>query len=230
MIILCLALLVLFPSNAHDVKNLFFTKEDCYKVGEPLSKGYLHVDAIHQIYFEEYGNPEGVPVLILHGGPGGGCKRVMAQYFDPEFYHVIMFDQRGCNRSTPYACLKDNTPQHSVHDIEMLRKHLSITSWIVTGGSYGTLLALLYAQTHPECVTHLVLRGVFLGRKSEYENILHDMSKFFPEAYEKLLDLFSEDEKKDFITSFTKRISVDIYRLHNPLPMLLCITITYAQH
>lgn len=214
--ILLLILFAISSVHAHDIKNLFFQKEICYKVDEPFRADYLTVDEIHRIYFEEYGNPQGVPVLILHGGPGGGCKKVMAKYFDPTFYRIIMFDQRGCNRSAPYACLTNNTPQHSVHDIEILRNHLDIDTWIVTGGSYGTLLALLYAQTHPGHVTHLVLRGIFLGRKNDYENILWNMSKFFPEAYAELLDLFTEDEKKDFLHAFDKRITVDDVSLVQP--------------
>ena len=134
---------------------------------DPFDQRMIDVGDGHTVYVEQAGNPDGVPVVVLHGGPGGGCSPAMRRYFDPSVYRVILFDQRGCGRSRPHASVTANTTWHLVSDIELIRDALEIDKWIVFGGSWGATLSLIYAQTHPERVTHLVLRGVFLMMKEE---------------------------------------------------------------
>ncbi|MEI8256920.1 MAG: alpha/beta fold hydrolase, partial [Deltaproteobacteria bacterium] len=136
---------------------------------EPRMTGRLRVSDVHELYFEESGNPEGKPVVFLHGGPGGGTEPKYRRFFDPDRYRIVLFDQRGCGKSTPHASLVDNTTQHLVSDIETLRKHLGIARWQVFGGSWGSTLALAYAEAHPEAVSEIVLRGIFLLRKQEID-------------------------------------------------------------
>src|SRR3954466_10562205 len=134
---------------------------------KPYKTGRLKVSDLHELYYEEVGNPKGAPVLFVHGGPGGGIESSHRRYFDPEHYRVILFDQRGCGQSTPYAELRENTTWDLVADMERLREHLAIERWQVFGGSWGSTLALAYAEEHPSRVTELVLRGIFLLRKLE---------------------------------------------------------------
>jgi proline iminopeptidase len=136
---------------------------------EPFRTGFLRVSDVHEIYFEESGNPDGKPAVFLHGGPGGGTDGKMRTFFNPQVYRIVLFDQRGCGKSRPHANLVDNTTWHLVADIERLREHLGIKRWLVFGGSWGSTLALAYAQTHPDAVTELVLRGIFLLRKWEID-------------------------------------------------------------
>ena len=131
---------------------------------EPFDSGRLSVDEVHEVYYEQSGSPNGKPVLFVHGGPGGGTHPGHRQYFDPRAYRIILFDQRGCGRSTPHAELRDNTTWHLVSDMEHLREHLGIERWQLFGGSWGSTLSLAYAQTHPDRVTEPVLRGIFLLR------------------------------------------------------------------
>ncbi|MEP6941027.1 MAG: alpha/beta fold hydrolase, partial [Rudaea sp.] len=136
---------------------------------EPFDTGFLKVSPLHDLYYEQCGNPQGKPVVFLHGGPGAGCNARSRQFFDPAHYRIVLFDQRGCGRSKPHAELTDNTTWHLVADIEALRKHLGIERWQVFGGSWGSTLALAYAQAHPACVSELVLRGIFMLRRWEME-------------------------------------------------------------
>ena len=136
---------------------------------EPYSTGTLQVSSLHRIYYEESGNPNGKPVVFLHGGPGGGTEPKQRRFFDPDAYRIVLFDQRGCGRSTPHAELRENTTWDLVADIERLRTHLQVERWQVFGGSWGSTLALAYAETHPERVTELVLRGIFMLRRWELE-------------------------------------------------------------
>ena len=140
-----------------------------YPAIEPYETGRLQVDARHSLYWEQCGNPEGKPVVLLHGGPGGGCSANMRRFHDPAKYRIVLFDQRGCGRSLPHADLQANTTQHLVHDIERLRESLGVNRWLVLGGSWGATLALAYAQAHVERVTGLILRGVFTGRQCEVD-------------------------------------------------------------
>ncbi len=137
---------------------------------DPFDQRMMDVGQGHRIYVEQCGNPKGIPVVVLHGGPGGGCSPVMRRYFDLEVYRVILFDQRGCGRSTPHASVTNNTTWHLVDDIEAIRTSLEIDAWCVFGGSWGATLSLIYAQAHPDRTTHLILRGVFLMTRTELEN------------------------------------------------------------
>jgi proline iminopeptidase len=179
-----------------------------YKPIEPYRTGSLAVDGRHCLYFEECGNPDGKPAVFLHGGPGAGCNANMRRFHDPEAYRIILFDQRGCGRSTPHADLTDNTTWDLVADIEKLRVHLGIESWQVFGGSWGSTLALAYAQRHPDKVSELVLRGIFMLRRWElewfYQNGAH---RLFPEAWQPYRDLIPESERDDFILAYHKRLT-----------------------
>ena len=154
---------------------------NCIRPIEPFRHGYLRVSDVHEIYYEECGNPAGKPAVFLHGGPGAGSDKRARQFFDPHHYRIVVFDQRGCGRSRPSASLVENTTWHLVADIERLRKHLGIERWLVFGGSWGSTLALAYAEAHPERVTELVLRGIFLLRYAEIRWFYqHGASEIFP--------------------------------------------------
>jgi proline iminopeptidase len=183
---------------------------DFYPAIRPYSSGYLRVSPVHEIYYEESGNPAGKPVVFLHGGPGGGSDAKMRCFFNPKRYRIVLFDQRGCGRSRPSASLVDNTTWHLVSDIEALRQHLKIERWQVFGGSWGSTLALAYAQKHPERVTELVLRGIFLVRRWELEWFYQDpggAAALFPDLWEHYLAPLSAEERKDCIGSYYKRLT-----------------------
>jgi proline iminopeptidase len=174
---------------------------------QPYRTGYLQVSPEHSIYFEESGNPAGKPAVFLHGGPGGGTSPRQRRFFDPARYRIVLFDQRGCGKSRPHASLHDNTTWHLVADIEALRKHLGIESWLVFGGSWGSTLSLAYAQKHPDRVTALVLRGIFLLRRWELEWFYQrGASLFFPEAFDAYLAPIPPAERADMITAYHKRL------------------------
>lgn len=177
---------------------------------EPFSTGRLRVDALHELHYEQYGNPYGKPVLFLHGGPGGGTSRVHSRFWDPARHRVVLFDQRGCGKSTPHASLVDNTTWHLVSDIEALRKHLSIGRWQVFGGSWGSTLALAYAQRHPEVVSELVLRGIFLLRPRELHWFYQEgAGRIFPDAWEHYIEPIPEAERGDLMAAYYKRLTSD---------------------
>lgn len=177
---------------------------------EPWDTGILEVDARHKLYYEQCGNPDGKPVVLLHGGPGGGCSDKMRRFHDPGKYRIVLFDQRGAGRSTPHADLVDNTTWHLVADIEALRHRLGIERWQVFGGSWGSTLALAYAQKHPERVAELVLRGIFMLRRWELEWFYQQgASRLFPEAWERYLSPIPEVERHDLITAFHRRLTSD---------------------
>ena len=174
---------------------------------DPFDQRMLSVGDGHSIYVEQCGNPNGIPVVVLHGGPGGGCSPMMRRYFDPAVYRVILFDQRGCGRSRPNASVDSNTTWHLVADIELIRKTLQIEDWIVFGGSWGATLALIYAQTHPEWVTHLVLRGVFLSTRRELDWFYQGgAGAFWPDLWQKFSGLIPEDERHDIIAAYHRRL------------------------
>ena len=169
----------------------------------------LDVDGTHTIYYEESGNPNGVPVIFLHGGPGCGTAPSCRQYFDPEFYRIILFDQRGSGKSTPRACLENNDTWHIIEDIEKIREKLNIDKWLVFGGSWGSTLSLCYAIKHPERVLGLVLRGIFLGRREDIEWIYEvgGVSNFHPESFERYISIIPEEERKDIIGAYYKHLT-----------------------
>ncbi|MBW3550805.1 MAG: prolyl aminopeptidase [Proteobacteria bacterium] len=175
---------------------------------QPYDTGLLKVDDRHTLYYEQSGNPDGKPVVLLHGGPGGGCNGKMRRFHDPAKYRIVLFDQRGSGRSTPHADLVDNTTWHLVADIETLRETLGIGRWQVFGGSWGSTLALAYAQTHPERVTELVLRGIFMLRRWELEWFYQEgASRLFPDAWEHYISAIPEDERHDLIDAFHRRLT-----------------------
>jgi proline iminopeptidase len=176
----------------------------------PYETGRLPVDSLHEIHFEQYGNPNGKPALFVHGGPGGGTTPAQARFWDPTRYRIVLFDQRGCGRSTPHASLERNTTWHLVADIEALRTHLGIPRWQVFGGSWGSTLALAYAEKHPERVTELVLRGIFTLRKRELDWFYQDgASRVFPDAWEQYLAPIPLKEQTDLMRAYYKRLTSD---------------------
>jgi proline iminopeptidase len=182
--------------------------KEMYPEIQPYSSGFLKVSDLHTIYFEEAGNPKGKPVVFLHGGPGGGLIANYRRYFNPEKWRIILFDQRGCGQSTPFAELKNNTTWDLVNDIEKLRNHLSIAKWAVFGGSWGSTLALSYAIKHAEKCTELFLRGIFLLRKKEIDWFYQEgCSKIYPDAWEEYVKPIPQNERHDFVSAFYKRLT-----------------------
>jgi proline iminopeptidase len=179
-----------------------------YPAIDPYNKGFLRVSSEHDIYFEECGNPNGKPVVFVHGGPGAGCDVRARCFFNPDVYRIVLFDQRGCGRSRPHASLIDNTTWHLVADMETLRRHLHIERWQVFGGSWGSTLALAYAQSHPERVTEMVLRGIFLLRPWELHWFYqHGASALFPDRFEQYRSAIPAEERQDLISAFHKRLT-----------------------
>ncbi|MAF77554.1 MAG: prolyl aminopeptidase [Halobacteriovoraceae bacterium] len=175
---------------------------------EPYHTDTLSVSDIHTLYYEEVGNPEGRPVVFLHGGPGGGCQANYRRYFDPKKWRIILFDQRGCGQSTPFAELKENTTWDLVEDIEKLRKHLNIDTWAVFGGSWGSTLSLVYSITHPEKVTAIFLRGIFMLREKEINWFYQEGASYmFPDAWEKYIEPIPENERGNLVEAFYKRLT-----------------------
>jgi proline iminopeptidase len=174
----------------------------------PYDTGMLAVSSTHRLYYEQCGNPRGKPVVFLHGGPGAGCSPKARRFFDPAHYRIVLFDQRGCGRSTPHAELEDNTTWDLVADIERLREHLDIVRWQVFGGSWGSTLALAYAETHPERVSELVLRGIFLLRRSELEWFYQKgCDALYPDAWEAYLAAIPEAEHGDLMSAYHRRLT-----------------------
>ena len=174
---------------------------------EPYNQGMLKVSPVHTLYYEQCGNPEGQPVVFLHGGPGGGLVPNYRRYFDPKAYRIVLFDQRGSGNSTPHASLEENTTWHLVADIERLREHLGVESWMVFGGSWGSTLALAYAETHPERVRSLVLRGIFLCRPKEIAWFYqHGASAIFPDVWEEYLKIIPERERGNMLEAYYRRL------------------------
>jgi len=191
------------PSRTGVVKRL-------YPGVEPYSSGHLRVSELHEIYWEECGNPRGKPAVFLHGGPGGGTDAKMRSFFDPRRYRLVLFDQRGCGKSRPHASLVDNTTWHLVADIEKLRAHLGIERWLVFGGSWGSTLGLAYAQAHPRRVTALVLRGIFLLRRWELEWFYQNpggAAALYPDLWEHYVQPIPVAERGDMIGAFYRRLT-----------------------
>lgn len=179
-----------------------------FPITEPFNSGRLKVSPIHDIFYEEVGNSKGRPILFVHGGPGGGISPDCRMFFDPGHYRVVLYDQRGAGRSTPHAEIKDNTTWDLVEDIERLRKHLKIESWIVFGGSWGSTLALAYAETHPRSVDALILRGIFLCRREEIHWFYQQGASFlFPDEWDKYEAIIPPAERHDYVTAYYKRLT-----------------------
>ncbi len=182
----------------------------------PFETGYLPLSAGHVMYWEQVGNPRGRPVLFLHGGPGAGAGAVHRRFFDPDFWRVAIFDQRGAGRSRPLGSLVENTTADLVADIEVLRRHLGIERWLLFGGSWGSTLALAYAQAHPERVAGCVLRGVFLGRENEVRWFMHGLSAIFPDAHGQFARFLPEPERADLLGSYLRRLTDPDPSVHLP--------------
>jgi proline iminopeptidase len=176
---------------------------------EPYASGYISTSSDHNFYYEACGNPLGSPVVVLHGGPGSGCTPTQRRYFDPAHYRIILFDQRGCGRSAPAGCIEDNTTSHLLEDIESLRKHLGITYWLVFGGSWGSALAIAYASMYAECVSGLILRGIFLATPRELHWFLYESRRFFPEAWDKFAARLGNDARGDILAGYRRLVFGD---------------------
>ncbi len=174
---------------------------------DPFDQRMMDVGDGHRVYVEQCGNPDGIPVVVLHGGPGGGCSPTMRRYFDPKCYRIVLFDQRGCGRSRPHASVDANTTWHLVSDIEHIREKLGISSWMVFGGSWGATLALIYAISHPERVSNLVLRSVFLMTRTELDWFYGGgAAMFWPEVWRNFTSLIPENERDDLIAAYARRL------------------------
>ncbi|MBL4837241.1 MAG: prolyl aminopeptidase [Kordiimonadaceae bacterium] len=185
---------------------------------EPYASDNLTVDGGHRIYVEQSGNPDGKPIVFIHGGPGGGTSSIQRRFFNPQKYRIILFDQRGCGRSRPHASLENNTTQDIIADIEVIRKAFKIKQWDLFGGSWGSTLSLLYAQTYPKTVSRLILRGIFLLRQSEVDWFYKNGTRaIFPESWARFKGAIPADEQDDLITAYYNRLTKPEYerdRLH----------------
>jgi len=182
----------------------------------PYETGYLPLGGEHVMYWEQVGNPRGKPVLFLHGGPGAGAGAVHRRFFDPHVWRVVIFDQRGAGRSKPLGSLEENTTPHLVADIEALRQFLNIDRWLLFGGSWGSTLALAYAQAHPQAVAGAVLRGIFLGRAAEVDWFLHGLARVFPDAHAAFTQFLPEAERGDLLGSYLRRLTDPDPQIHGP--------------
>jgi proline iminopeptidase len=183
---------------------------------EPYATGRLPVDGRHTLYWEECGNRQGLPIVFLHGGPGGGCLPYHRRFFDPARWRIVLFDQRGAGRSTPVAEVTDNSTWHLVADLERLREHLGIERWALFGGSWGSTLALAYGETWPRRVLGFVLRGIFLGTCAELEWFLYGMRRFFPEAWQRFAEHLPAAERNDLLAGYLARLMHDDPAVHLP--------------
>lgn len=180
---------------------------DLFPAITPYSSGFLTVDSVHNLYWEQSGNPDGVPILFIHGGPGAGATPAHRRFFDPDHYRIIIFDQRGCGRSHPLGSLENNTTAHLVADIETLREHLNIERWHLFGGSWGSTLAMAYAAEYPQTCLSMILRGIFLCEQSEIDWFLYGMKTVFPEAWEQFSGYLPEEERDNLLESYYARLT-----------------------
>lgn len=187
-----------------------------YPAIKPYAEHNLQVDDAHTLYIEECGEPDGIPVLFLHGGPGAGCEPDHRRFFNPKRYRIVLFDQRGCGKSTPHRSLVNNTTQDLIQDIEKIREYLNVKKWTLFGGSWGATLALLYAQAYPHNVSAMVLRGVFLGRKKDLDWLYKEggVSKIFPEHWQQFLSHVPEDRKDNIIQAYCDEFNSSDEILH----------------
>ena len=181
-----------------------------YPPTEPFVQHSLQVDNTHSLHIEECGNPAGIPVLFIHGGPGGGYSAIHRQFFCPQSYRIILFDQRGCGKSRPHACLTNNTTTHLIEDIEKIRRHLNIDQWLLFGGSWGSTLSLLYAETSPERVLGLVLRGIFLCRTEDVNWFYQQgADRFYPDYWQDFIAPIAADKRNNMITAYHELLTSD---------------------
>lgn len=209
------------PGGRGVCQVLFFmdsgtVRDQLYPPIEPFETGMLELDGVHRMYWEQSGNPDGVPAVFLHGGPGAGATAAHRRFFDPSHYRIIVYDQRGSGRSAPLGELSNNTTAHLVEDIETLRRHLGVGQWLVFGGSWGSMLAIAYGEAHPECCRGFVLRGIFLGAQYEIDWFLYGLKSVFPEAWRRLVEQLSEAEREDILHSFHRRLLDPDKSVHLP--------------
>lgn len=191
-------------------------RTELYPAIEPTHHGMLPLDARHTLYWEQSGNANGIPVLFLHGGPGAGSTPNHRRFFDPAYYRIVIYDQRGAGRSTPLGEIQDNTTPHLIQDIETLRQHLGIEQWLIFGGSWGSTLALAYGEAHPSRCLGFVLRGIFLCRKSEIDWFLYGLRHFFPEAWHDFVAPLSASERNDILSAYYRRLMDPDPAVHMP--------------
>jgi len=192
------------------------TRGELYPEIEPHRSGLLALDGLHEMYWEESGNPRGAPVVFLHGGPGAGSAPAHRRFFDPAYYRIVIYDQRGSGRSRPLGELRDNTTPILVDDIERLRRHLNIERWLVFGGSWGSTLALSYGSAHPERCSGFILRGIFLCRPAEIEWFLYGLRNLFPEAWSAFASVIPEAERSDLLSAYYRRLTDNDPKVHMP--------------
>ena len=197
-------------------KETAVSRRDLFPDIAPYGSGYLARSAGHSLYWEQAGNPRGQPILFLHGGPGAGAGAVHRRFFDPQVWRAVLFDQRGAGRSRPLGGLDDNTTPHLIADIEALRMQLGIERWVLFGGSWGSTLAIAYAQAHPERVRACVLRGIFLGRDTEVDWFLHGVRAVFPDAHDQFIGFLPEGERDDILGAYRARLNDPDPRVHGP--------------
>ncbi len=197
-------------------RNPPLSRQDLYPPIEPYASGMLRLNSIHTMYWEQSGNPDGKPIVFLHGGPGAGSTATHRRFFDPRYYRIVVFDQRGAGRSTPLGSLDDNTTPHLIADLDALRQFLGIERWAVFGGSWGSTFALAYAEAHPDRVTALVLRGIFLCRQSEIDWFLYGMRTVFPEAWRNFAGYIPEAERGDLLDAYYRRLIDPNPAIHMP--------------
>jgi len=203
----------MLQTQANNNEEEFLT---LYPPIEADDSGFLNVDEIHSIYYEESGNKNGVPVVYFHGGPGGGASAKSRQFFDPKHYRIIIFDQRGAGKSTPLGEIKNNTTKNLISDIEQLRNHLNIDKWHVFGGSWGSTLALCYAIEYRENILSLTLRGIFTMREKEHKWFTHGMKNIFPDAWYDFVEFLPKDERNDILNSYYKRLNSEDKNIYLP--------------
>jgi len=199
-----------------DARKPLLDKNSLYPPLEPYASGHLAVGDGHEMYYEQSGNPAGVAVVFLHGGPGAGASPVHRQFFDPAFYRIVVFDQRGAGRSRPLGGLANNTTPALVEDMEILRRHLAIERWMVFGGSWGSTLALAYAEHHPERCLALVLRGIFLCRKGEIDWFLYGLRNIFPEPWRTFSGFLPEADRGDILEAYYRLLTDPDPAVHMP--------------
>ena len=175
---------------------------------KPYKRHQIRVSDVHELYMNESGNPDGIPVLFLHGGPGGACDASSRRFYDPQVFRIITFDQRGCGRSIPHGSLKENTTEHLIRDIEKIREYLVIDKWVLFGGSWGSTLGLLYAQAHPQRISALILRGIFLCTQRELDWVYKDgANRIFPDYWEAFIKQIPESEHDDLVAAYYSRLT-----------------------
>lgn len=195
--------------------NAFIQERELFPPIAPFHSGTMP-RGLHQIYYEQCGNPDGMPLLFLHGGPGAGCAPTHRRLFNPDRFHCVLFDQRGCGKSTPHGEIAENSTDLLIADIEALRAELGVEKFLLFGGSWGSTLALAYAIAHPECVSGLILRGIFLGTAPEVDWFLHDMGRFFPEAHDSFVDFLPAAERDDILQAYFRRLTDSSPAIHLP--------------